>query len=104
VDVIILSEISDGPVFLLIEEGQAKLEDATWLWGKDCYQTEGLLKENYGKDCQIACIGPSGESLSLIAGISTDKGRFAARSGLGVVMGSKKVKAVVPSDAADILR
>ncbi|MBT4287253.1 MAG: hypothetical protein HOD92_07920, partial [Deltaproteobacteria bacterium] len=53
------------------------------------------IKEIYGKDCEVACIGPAGEKLSKIAGISTDKGRMAARSALGAVMGSKKLKAVV---------
>jgi aldehyde:ferredoxin oxidoreductase len=86
---------SKKPVYLLVDQGQASLEKADWLWGKDTYQTEDLLKDRHGSDCQVACIGPAGEKLSAIAGISTDKGRFAARSALGAVMGSKKLKAVV---------
>jgi aldehyde:ferredoxin oxidoreductase len=95
VDVILLSGLSEAPVVLVIEDGNASLEPADGLWGKDCYETEDALKEQHGKDCQVACIGPAGENMSNIAGISTDKGRFAARSALGAVMGSKKLKAVV---------
>ena len=95
VDVILFTGISKSPVYLIIDEGKAALHDASSLWGKDCYETEDMLKEIHGEDCEVACIGPAGEHLSAIAGISTDKGRFAARSGLGAVMGSKKVKAVV---------
>jgi len=43
----------------------------------------------------VAVIGPAGEKVSLISGVCTDKGRIAARSGLGAVMGVKKLKAVV---------
>ncbi len=95
VDVILFSDISQEPVILVVENGEATLESAGPFWGKDCYESEDLLKEKYGKNCRTACIGPAGESLSLFAGISTDKGRFAARSGLGAVMGSKKLKALV---------
>jgi len=49
----------------------------------------------YGSQSRVACIGPAGEKLSLIAGILTDHGSLAARSGLGAVMGAKKLKAVV---------
>ena len=95
VDVILFNGVSPNPVYLLVEEGKASLHDASSLWGKDCYETEDTLKEIHGEKCEITCIGPAGEHVSAIAGISTDKGRFAARSGLGAVMGSKKVKAVV---------
>ena len=94
-DVILFTEISPEPVYLLVEESKAQLLKANDLWGKDCYETEEALKVKHGKDCEIACIGPAGENLSAVAGISTDMGRFAARSALGAVMGSKRVKAVV---------
>ncbi len=96
-----------SPVYLLVQPGAdgaaaAEILNAENLWGKDCYETEDLLKERHGKDCEIACIGPAGENLSAVAGISTDKGRFAARSALGAVMGSKKLKAVVVKGSAPI--
>jgi aldehyde:ferredoxin oxidoreductase len=86
---------SPRPVYLLIDEGKAELKDASHLWGKDAYETEQTLEAQYGSQCRVACIGPSGEKLSLIAAIMTDKGSAAGRSGLGAVMGSKKLKAVV---------
>lgn len=86
---------SDKPVYLLIDEGKAELKDAGHLWGKDAYETEQTLEAQYGNQCRVACIGQAGEKLSLIAAIMTDKGSAAGRSGLGAVMGSKKLKAVV---------
>ena len=86
---------SPRPVYLLIEEEKAELKDASHLWGKGSYETEKTLEAQYGNQCRVACIGPSGEKLSLIAAIMTDKGSAAGRSGLGAVMGSKKLKAVV---------
>jgi aldehyde:ferredoxin oxidoreductase len=94
-DTILFRGWSKKPVYLLLDHGKASIQKADWLWGRDTYQTEDALKEKHGSDCQVACIGPAGEKLSAIAGISTDKGRFAARSALGAVMGSKKLKAVV---------
>ncbi|MFC1714276.1 aldehyde ferredoxin oxidoreductase family protein, partial [Candidatus Poribacteria bacterium] len=93
-DGIFFTGISEKPVYLLIDEGKPKIVDADWLWGKDTNDTEDMLKEKHGDKTNIACIGPSGESLSLISCIINDKGRAAGRSGLGAVMGSKKLKAV----------
>lgn len=94
-DTILFLGQAKAPVYLLVEDGKASLQKAEALWGRDTYQTEDELKKRHGADCQVACIGPAGEKLSAIAGICTDKGRFAARSALGAVMGSKKLKAVV---------
>jgi len=94
-DGVFFTGISKKPVYLLIDEGKAELKDAGHLWGKDAYETEETLEAAYGKESRVACIGPAGEKLSLIASIMTDKGSAAGRSGLGAVMGSKKLKAVV---------
>jgi len=94
-DAVFFTGISKKPVYLLIDEGKAELKDASKLWGKDSYETEETLEAEYGKDARVACIGQSGEKLALIAAIMTDKGSAAGRSGLGAVMGSKKLKAVV---------
>jgi aldehyde:ferredoxin oxidoreductase len=94
-DGVFFSGISPKPVYLLIDEGKAELKDAGDLWGKDAYETEELLDSQYGKQSHTVCIGQAGEKLSLIASIMTDKGSAAGRSGLGAVMGSKKLKAVV---------
>jgi len=93
-DAVFFTGISLKPVYLLIDNGKAELKDAGYIWGKDTYDTEDILMAEY-KESRVACIGPAGEKLSLIAGIITDRGSAAARSGLGAVMGSKKLKAVV---------
>ncbi len=94
-DAVFFTGISPKPVYLLIDEGKAEIKDAAHLWGKDAYITEETLEKEYGKNARVACIGPAGEKKSYIAAIMTDKGSAAGRSGLGAVMGSKKLKAVV---------
>ena len=96
-DGIFFSGISPQPVYLLIDSAGPHLENAFHLWGKDTIETEETLLTQYtsGHRPAIACIGQAGENLSLISGISHDFGRLAARSGLGAVMGSKKLKAIV---------
>jgi len=83
------------PTWVHITSDGVEIKDASSLWGKDVVETETAIKEELGnKKVRIASIGMSGEKLSLISGIATDKARIAARSGLGAVMGSKKLKAI----------
>jgi aldehyde:ferredoxin oxidoreductase len=94
-DAVFFSGISPRPVYLLIREGKAEIRDASHLWGKDAYETQDILLEAcHDRRMKIACIGPSGEALSLLAGVVSERGRMAARNGVGAVMGSKKLKAV----------
>ncbi|MAE96281.1 MAG: aldehyde ferredoxin oxidoreductase [Deltaproteobacteria bacterium] len=96
-DAIFFRGISPEPVFLQVDDQGARLCDASHLWGKDAIETEDILR----KECRVklapkvAAIGPAGEKKSLISGIVNDGGRIAARSGVGAVMGSKLLKAVV---------
>ena len=101
-DGIFFKGVSEKPVYLFIKNGKAELRDAGHLWGKDAVETEELLIGETGGNVRVACIGPAGENLSRISGVSNDRGRLAARSGLGAVMGSKKLKAVVISGAKRI--
>ena len=96
-DAIFFHGISKRPVYLYADGSRTEIRDATHLWGKDTLATEQwLIAHHKGKKrARVACIGPAGESLSLISGIANDGGRLAARSGLGAVMGVKKLKAVV---------
>jgi len=94
-DGVFFTGISEKPVYLFIDDGKAELRDAAHLWGKDTYFTEEALKAEHGGVAKVICIGPAGEKLSLVASIITHKGDAAARSGLGAVMGSKKLKAIV---------
>ena len=93
-DAVFFTGISDKPVYLYIDNGEAELRDASEFWGKDTFETEDILKQELGKGVEVACIGPSGEKVSLIAAVMNNKGRAAARSGLGAVIGSKKLKAI----------
>jgi aldehyde:ferredoxin oxidoreductase len=93
-DAVFVKGVSEKPVYLHINNGVAELRDATRLWGLDTFETEDALRAELGKDVEVACIGPAGEKLALIASVMNNKGRAAARSGLGAVMGSKRLKAV----------
>ena len=86
---------SPKPVYLYVKNGNAELRDASQLWGKDTTEAEAMLLAEHGAGARAALIGPAGERLSLISGVFNDRGRMAARSGLGAVMGSKRLKAVV---------
>ena len=101
-DAVFFTGISPKPVYLLIDNGKAELKDAGYLWGKDAYETEDILMAEYGKESRVACIGQAGEKLALISCIMTDHGSTAGRSGLGAVMGSKKLKAVVARGTMDV--
>ena len=93
-DAVFFTGKSDKPLYLLIDNGKAELKDAGNLWGKDSFETQDILREAHGKELEVACIGPSGEKMCLIAAVMNNKGRAAGRSGLGAVMGSKKLKAI----------
>jgi aldehyde:ferredoxin oxidoreductase len=94
-DGILFYGISPKPVYLSIYQGKAELKDASHLWGKDTIETEETLRKEIGDTrLRVACIGPAGEKMSLISSIMTEGGRAAGRSGLGAVMGSKRLKAV----------
>ncbi len=93
---IFFTGISPEPVYLLVDRNRVELCSAQALWGLDSRETEETIQQLFpGRTPAVACIGPAGEKCSLISGIVNDGGRMAARSGLGAVMGSKRLKAVV---------
>lgn len=96
-DAIFISGVSEKPVYLYCDNKGAEIRDASEYWGLDAVEAENrLIAENSGgKKPRIAVIGTAGENLSLISGICNEGGRIAGRSGVGAVMGSKKLKAVV---------
>lgn len=96
-DGIFFSGVSDHPVYLWCDNSGAELRDATAYWGMDATEAEEAISRDARrkkKPC-VALIGQAGEKLSLISGICNEGGRIAARSGVGAVMGSKRLKAVV---------
>jgi aldehyde:ferredoxin oxidoreductase len=95
-DGVFISGASPKPVYLFISGDKAEIRDASHLWGKDANETDDILQRELGRpQARVACIGPAGEACSLISGIVNERGRIAARSGVGAVMGSKRLKAVV---------
>ncbi len=102
-DGIVFEGASDKPVYLSIFDGEPKLNDASHLWGKDIYEVTDLLKAA-GKSIKVLAIGPAGENLVQIAAIGNDKGHFSGRTGLGAVMGSKKLKAIIVKGSAKAVK
>ncbi|MFW9792944.1 MAG: aldehyde ferredoxin oxidoreductase family protein [Candidatus Thorarchaeota archaeon] len=93
---------SDTPVYLWINNDDVEIRDASKIWGKDVYETTDALLEETDSKAQVACIGPAGENLGLMAAIMTDKHRAAGRGGVGAVMGSKNLKAIVAKGTGDV--
>jgi aldehyde:ferredoxin oxidoreductase len=94
-DTIILEGISPKPVYLFIDDDKIELRAAADLWGKGTFEVEKGFKEKFGEAYQVAVIGPGGENGVAFACVNHDYGRQAGRGGVGMVMGSKKVKAIV---------
>lgn len=92
-DGIIVKGKSEKPVYITIENSEVKVNDASHLWGMGTYETQRILLGEH-KGCRVLSIGPAGENMVRFAAIINDHGRAAARSGLGAVMGSKKLKAI----------
>lgn len=105
-DAVFIRGSAQEPAHLLIEDGHAELRRADHLWGLDSVETEEALQARHGRDTRVACIGPAGERLCLNAAIMNDQARAAGRSGLGAVMGSKRLKpvAVRGSDRPKVAR
>lgn len=94
-DAVIIEGKADKPVYLNIMDDKIEILDAGDIWGKVVSETTSILEKEHGEKVKVAAIGPAGEKLSKIACIMNDLSRAAGRSGVGAVMGSKNLKAVV---------
>ena len=95
-DHVVITGKAESPVYLWIHDGNTELRDASSIWGKTTYETEAILRQELGDDrVEIASIGPAGENLVRGSSIISDCAKAAAGSGVGCVMGSKKIKAIV---------
>jgi len=93
---VILRGKSSQPVYLWIDGDAIEIRKAKSLWGLDTWQTEDRLKANPGGDkISVLTIGPGGENGALFGCIMSDRDHAAGRTGMGTVMGSKNVKAIV---------
>lgn len=93
-DALVFTGKSKSPTVLIIDDNKLSLVDGIDLWGKDTEETEDILKGRY-EGSKVASIGQGGENLVKISSVINDYGRAAARTGVGAVMGSKNLKAVV---------
>jgi len=94
-DMIIFEGKAEKPVYLLIQDDNAQLLDADWLWGKTVWETEPAIKSKHqDPQIRVSSIGRAGETGCLYAGVMNDLHRAAGRSGVGTVMGSKNLKAI----------
>ena len=94
-DAIIIEGASPAPVYLWIDNGACEIRDASGIWGKEVAEADEAIKAELGNDkVKTALIGPGGEKLILFACISNDVSHYAGRTGLGAVMGSKKLKGI----------
>ncbi|MGQ9801166.1 MAG: aldehyde ferredoxin oxidoreductase family protein [Candidatus Saccharicenans sp.] len=94
-DIIIIEGKSDKPVYLYIEDDRIEYLPADEIWGKGTYDTQSWLYKKYGKGAGVLSIGQGGENLNLYAMVRSLEGRAGGRPGIGAVMGSKKLKAIV---------
>lgn len=101
-DGIIVEGAAKTPVRLNIEDDKVELLPADELWGKSSVEVETILKEKYPKS-SVLNISPAGETGSLLGCIINDGDRAAGRSGVGAVMGSKKLKAITVAGSGTVM-
>ncbi len=94
-DALVFRGRSSEPVYLYIHDGTIEFKDASKIWGKDCYESQNLIKNEINQsNLRVACIGQGGENLVKFGAIINDEGRAVGRCGLGALMGSKNLKAL----------
>lgn len=92
-DTVIIEGVSPTPVYLAIKDGQAQLRPAEHLWGRETLEVQNTIREDLGdRWVRVAQIGPAGERLARIANIVHDLNRAVGRTGLGAVMGLKRLR------------
>ena len=95
VDGVVIEGKSEKPVYLACIDGKYEIKDANKMWGEDTYKTEDLIRKDLDNNrVKIACIGPAGERGVTFSALMCDRGRAAARTGAGAVLGAKKFKGI----------
>ena len=93
-DALIIEGKAAKPSYLWIKDDEVEIRDAAAIWGHTTPDTTDLVRAATDEDAKVACIGPAGEKLALLANIMNEMFRAAGRTGVGAVMGSKNLKAV----------
>ena len=94
IDYLVVRGESSDPVYLWIDGVRVEIRDARDLWGRTVRQTTCGLETAYGKDINVACIGPAGENRVLFASVMSSVYNAAGRGGGGAVLGAKRLKAI----------
>ena len=94
-DVVVMEGKSGKPCYVLIEDENVQILDAADLWGRNSFEAQDLLEKKHGKNSGILLIGPGGENLIRFSTVMSQRGRAGGRPGMGAVMGSKNLKALV---------
>jgi len=102
-DALIVEGASAEPVYLWVKDGECEIRDAAHLWGKTTKETEQALRDELGEPrAELAMIGPGGENMVQYACVMNGLKDAAGRTGMGAVMGSKKLKAVAALGTASL--
>jgi len=94
-DAIVVTGASRKPVYIYVENNKAEIHSAEDIWGRNAFDAEDILLKTHGRNTGVLLIGPAGENMVRYATIVSQKGRSGGRPGVGAVMGSKKLKALV---------
>lgn len=102
-DYLVITGKAEKPVYIYLTDENVEIKDASDFWGKGIFYThDELLNRHSGRNPRVACIGPAGENLLKIACIGVDKYRQYGRGGVGAVMGSKNLKAIILDGSAPV--
>jgi aldehyde:ferredoxin oxidoreductase len=101
-DAMVVEGKAQEPTFLLVKDGRTDFLDAKDLWGLNAFETGDRIKRFYGRGAGVLSIGQGGENLVKFANIVSQEGRAGGRPGMGAVMGSKRLKAVVVVGSGDL--
>ncbi|MFX1429864.1 MAG: aldehyde ferredoxin oxidoreductase family protein [Promethearchaeota archaeon] len=102
-DHLVITGKAKKPSYLWIHDGEIEILDASYLWGKDTFETQSLIRSNHGdEEIKSLVIGKAGENLVRFANIRTGMKNSAGRTGMGCVMGSKNLKAIAARGTLDI--
>jgi aldehyde:ferredoxin oxidoreductase len=94
-DHVIITGKAESPVYLWIHDGETEIKDASSVWGKTTYETEAILRQELGDErVEVASIGPGGENMVRGSCVFNNPGKIAGGSGVGCIMGDKKLKAI----------
>lgn len=99
--VIVIEGASDKPVYLYIDDDDVHIMSAEGLWGLSTFEVEKRLRQVHG-NVGVLSIGPAGENLVKYAVVISQEGRAGGRPGIGAVMGSKKLKAIVVKGTKEV--